>query len=359
VTDGAAAVAAGPEHDAERQARRRARRRRLTPYLLIAPAMLWLLLFYALPALEIIRTAFASGDIISGVQRPPGTWTLENFEAAFTDSLPFIGNSLRFGGVAALLSFLIGYPVAHTIAFRGGAFKPLLLFLVIAPFFTSFLIRVIAWRVVLGDDGPLLGVLRSLGLASEATVILNTPLAVLAGLTYQSLPFMILALYATLERLDLRLLEAARDLYSRRVGARGIGPGALLGLGVGLAVAWGVAASGSWLVALAALGAVGGAASGFFISTAFLHVTLPLSLPGIFAGSVITFIPAFGDYVNAEILGNPSTNMLGNVIVSRLLEQNDLPGAAAMSCILVALVAVAVFAYARILGTEDTTALEA
>ena len=203
--------------------------------------------------------------------------------------------------------FLIGFPVAYTIAFRGGRYKNLLLFLVIAPFFTSFLIRTISWQILLGDEGPLLGPLKhTFDVLPGSFSVLGTGVAQLFGLTYNFLPFMILPLYVALEKIDPRLIEAANDLYAGRFAA-------------------------------------------------FRRVTLPLALPGVFAGSLLTFIPAMGDYINAELLGNPQTRMIGNVIQNRLLIQNDYPVGSALSFILMAAIVVAVFIYARVLGTEQLT----
>jgi len=216
-------------------------------------------------------------------------------------------NSILYGGIATFLTLLIGFPVAYTIAFRGGRYKNLILFLVIAPFFTSFLIRTISWKILLGDEGPILGFAKhTLGILPGSFSILGTPIAQVAGITYNFLPFMILPLYVALEKIDPRLIEAAEDLYAGRAAA-------------------------------------------------FRRITLPLALPGVFAGSLLTFIPAMGDYINAELLGNPSTRMIGNVIQNRLLVQNDYPVGSALSFILMAGILVAVAVYARLLGTEQLT----
>jgi spermidine/putrescine transport system permease protein len=230
---------------------------------------------------------------------------------AYSEALNKFGkqflNSILYGGIATILTLLIGFPVAYTIAFRGGRFKNLILFLVIAPFFTSFLIRTISWKILLGDEGPILAPLKhTLGLLPGTFSILGTPVAQVAGITYNFLPFMILPLYVALEKIDVRLIEAAEDLYANH-------------------------------------------------SAAFRRVTLPLALPGVFAGSLLTFIPAMGDYINAELLGSPGTRMIGNVIQNRLLVQNDYPVGSALSFILMAGILVAVAVYARLLGTEQLT----
>ena len=270
-----------------------------------------------------------------------------------------------YGGIATLLCFLIGYPLAYGIAFRGGRYRTLLLFLVIAPFFTSFLIRTISWRILLGDQGPFLAFVRdTLGIVPNNFSVIATPLAVVSGLTYQFLPFMVLPLYVALEKIDRRLIEAARDLYAgpwRRGGAiagsvggrRSRGPAAgrsrvrvLRGDGIV-----------GFLAAVAAGAVVGALIGAFLISESFVRVVWPLSLPGVFAGSILVFIPAIGDFVNVELLGNPKTQMIGNVIQNRFLQQNDYPTAAALSFILMAGILIAIFFYARLLGTEELTAV--
>src|SRR3954467_13254611 len=295
----------------------RARFGRAVPYVLLAPGLLWLLIFYVIPAIQMFTYSVSTGTLETGFTM---TFSGDAYATAFGQFGKQFLNSLLFGGLATILTLAIGFPVAYTIAFRGGRYKNLILFLVIAPFFTSFLIRTISWKILLGDEGPLLAPLRhgfglidaNIPLLGHAGVIdgrfsiLNTPIAQLAGLTYNFLPFMILPLYVALEKIDVRLLEAAEDLYANRAAA-------------------------------------------------FRRVTLPLALPGVFAGSLLTFIPAMGDYINAELLGNPGTRMIGNVIQNRLLLQNDYPVGSALSFILMAGILVAVAVYARVLGTEQLT----
>ncbi|PYO16290.1 MAG: ABC transporter permease [Gemmatimonadetes bacterium] len=248
--------------------------------------------------------SLSSGSLDDGFKL---TWSIDAYQTAFGKFPKQMGNSLLYGGLATIFDFLIGFPVAYTVAFRGGRYKNLLLFLVIAPFFTSFLIRTISWKTLLGDEGPVLGFLKhALGVVPADFTVIGTPIAVVAGLTYNFLPFMILPLYVALEKIDPRLIEAANDLYANR-----------------------------W--------------------AAFRRVTFPLALPGVFAGSILTFIPALGDYVNATLLGNPQTQMIGNVIQGRFLVQNDYPVAAALSFILMAAILIAVTIYARLLGTEQLT----
>ncbi|MDQ3128836.1 MAG: ABC transporter permease [Chloroflexota bacterium] len=295
----------------------RARFGRAVPYLLLAPGLLWLVLFYVIPAVQMFTYSISTGSLETGFEMSLNgdayATAIDRFGKQFL-------NSILFGGAATLLTLAIGFPVAYTIAFRGGRYKNLILFLVIAPFFTSFLIRTISWKILLGDEGPLLAPLRHgfgfldndwLLIGHGAVIdgrfsLLNTPISQLAGLTYNFLPFMILPLYVALEKIDIRLIEAAEDLFANRAAA-------------------------------------------------FRRVTLPLALPGVFAGSLLTFIPAMGDYINAELLGNPGTRMIGNVIQNRLLVQNDYPVGSALSFMLMAGILVAVAIYARVLGTEQLT----
>ena len=295
----------------------RARFGRAVPYLLLAPGLLWLVIFYVIPAVQMFTYSVSTGTLETGFEM---SLTADAYGTAIKRFGPQFLNSLLFGGAATILTLAIGFPVAYTIAFRGGRYKNLILFLVIAPFFTSFLIRTISWKILLGDEGPLLAPLRhglgiidaNIPLLGHAGVIggqfsiLNTAVSQVAGLTYNFLPFMILPLYVALEKIDVRLIEAAEDLYANRAAA-------------------------------------------------FRRVTLPLALPGVFAGSLLTFIPAMGDYINAELLGNPSTRMIGNVIQNRLLLQNDYPVGSALSFMLMAGILVAVAVYARLLGTEQLT----
>jgi spermidine/putrescine transport system permease protein len=298
-------MTAGTETDRSRPPRGGGLRRRLVtagPYLLLAPGLLWLLVFFIWPSFQMLLMSLSSGTLDKGFRLDFSTAA---YVSALTKFPRQFGNSLLYGGAATVLDFLIGFPVAYTVAFRGGRFKNLLLFLVIAPFFTSFLIRTISWKTLL--DGPFLGFLRdTLHVVPADASVTGTPVAVIAGLTYNFLPFMILPLYVALEKIDFRLIEAANDLYASRWGA-------------------------------------------------FRHVTFPLALPGVFAGSILTFIPALGDYVNATLLGNQQTNMIGNVIVGRFLQLNDYPVAAALSFILMAAILVAVTIYAKFLGTEQLT----
>jgi spermidine/putrescine transport system permease protein len=273
------------------------------PYLLLAPGLIWLAIFYLLPVGWMLLISLSSGTLETGFVF---TGTPDAYVEGLTRFQQQFANSIIYGGLATLFTFLIGFPVAYTVAFRGGRFKNLLLFLVIAPFFTSFLIRTISWKILLGDNGPLLGLFKDLGFLAPDFRVLGEPIAVVAGLTYNFLPFMILPLYVALEKIDPRLIEAAQDLYANRFSA-------------------------------------------------LRNVTIPLALPGIFAGTLLTFIPALGDFINAELLGRPSTRMIGNVIQDRFILQGDYQVAAALSFVLMAAILIAVTVYARALGTEQLT----
>jgi spermidine/putrescine transport system permease protein len=330
----------------------RQRIRRLTPYLLLAPGILWLLVFYVYPSFQMFISSFWSGTLETGFTVSLSNWTtytdaIERYQDQFL-------RSLVYGAAATVICFLIAYPLAYTIAFRGGRYKNLLLFLVVAPFFTSFLLRTQSWKIILGDDGILFGPLKDLGFLPPEFRVLATPAAVIAGIAYNFLPFMTLPIYVSLEKIDVRLVEAAKDLYAGPWRRRGTVVGALTGSLVGLFLGFALSYP---LVVVAAMGAVLGAfVCTFMISESFLRIVLPLSLPGVFAGSLLTFIPAMGDFVNAELLsGNPAHRMIGNVIQSRFLENNDYPTAAALSFILMAAILLLVAIYARVLGTKELT----
>jgi spermidine/putrescine transport system permease protein len=279
------------------------RHRGLVPYLLLAPGLAWLALFFLVPMYYLGLTSLQAGDLFSGYAF---AWAWENYSDAFSTYRGHFLRSLQYAGLATIFAFLISYPLAYWIAFRGGRWKNLLLLLVIAPFFVTYLIRTLAWKTILADQGVVLDVLRTLQLVGDDGRLLATTTAVVAGITYNYLPFMALPLYVSLEQVDRRLIEAAEDLY----------------------------------------------ASG---TKAFLRVTLPLSLPGIFAGTLLTFIPAAGDFINAELLGTPRQQMIGNVIQSRFKEIADYPQAAALSFVLMAALLVAVLLYTRAVGSERAT----
>jgi spermidine/putrescine transport system permease protein len=324
--------------------------RTIAPYALLLPGLLWLAVFYVYPAIQMFLVSLWTGNIQDGFTQ---TWNWGVYPEALNEYWPWIGRSIVYGGLATLLAFALGFPLAYAIAFRGGAYKNLLLFLVIAPFFTSFLLRTISWKIILADDGLVLGPFKAVGILPEEFRLLATPAAVVAGITYNFLPFMTLPLYVALEKIDRRLLEAAEDLYAgpwRPQGTiAGTIIGGVLGVVVGVVMEYGP-------LPLGIPGAIIGALVGtYLVSQAFVRVTLPLAVPGIFAGSLLTFIPAVGDYINAELLGNPQSLMIGNVIQARYLRVTDYPTASALSFILMLAILIGVLVYTRLLGTEDLT----
>lgn len=279
------------------------RHRTLVPYLLLAPGLAFLVLFFLVPTYYLANTSLQSGSLDVGYAF---TWAWHNYSDGFSAYQEQFVRSLEYAAVATVAALLISYPLVYWIAFRGGRWKSLLLLLIIAPFFVTYLIRTLAWQTILSDDGFVVSALRTIGVFGDGDRLLATSTAVVAGITYNFLPFMALPLYASLEQIDGRLIEAAEDLYASRVQA-------------------------------------------------FLRVTLPLSLPGVFAGTMLTFIPAAGDFINAQLLGTPRQFMIGNVIQSKFLVITDYGQAAALSFVLMAAILVLVMAYTRALGTERLT----
>lgn len=278
--------------------------RRAVPYLLLVPGGLWLLIFYVIPVAQLAGVSLQEGSFESGYVL---TWRWANYTDALTNfSAQFI-RSFVYAGAATLAALLIAYPLAYAIAFRGGRYKNLLLVLVLMPFLTPFLLRTLAWKVILADSGAVVGFLQSLGVLADNGRLLATGWAVVAGITYNFLAFMTLPIYVSLEKIDPSLVEAAQDLYASP-------------------------------------------------TVAFRRVTLPLSLPGIVAGTLLTFIPATGDFVNAQLLGNPQQLMIGNVIDSRFLRVLDYPTAAALSFTLMLVILALIIPYVRAAGTEDLVA---
>ncbi len=279
-------------------------RRRSTPYLLLIPGLAWLAVFFLVPLFSLAQTSLM-------VAKQPGNpdagfalgFNSGNYSNAMQAYFEQYVRSFEFAAMATVFALVIAYPLAYFIAFRSGRFKNFLLVLVVAPFFASFLIRTYAWRTILADDGFVTQVINHLGLLPDHRII-ATPIAVVAGLTYNFLPFMTLPLYASLEKIDARLIEAAGDLYSKPF-------------------------------------------------TGFLKVTVPLSMPGVVAGTLLTFIPAAGDYINAQLLGGPTDRMIGNVIDSQFIQIRDYPTAAAMSFVLLVTILVVVTVYVRRAGTEE------
>jgi spermidine/putrescine transport system permease protein len=275
----------------------------LTPYLLLAPGLLWLGVFFVLPLGFLAYQSLQTGSIDFGYAFD---WAWGNYWDAIRDYHGHFIRSLEYAGLATVIALLVSYPLTYWIAFRGGRWKNLLLLLIIAPFFVTYLIRTLAWETILADQGPVVGVLRDIGILSDDGRLLATSTAVVAGLTYNFLPFMALPLYVALEQIDHHLIEAAQDLYASK-----------------------------W--------------------KAFVRVTFPLSLPGVVAGTLLTFIPAAGDFINAQLLGTSKQHMIGNVIQSKFLAVTDYPSAAALSFILMATILVAVLLYARAVGSEKLT----
>jgi spermidine/putrescine transport system permease protein len=279
------------------------RHQNATPYLLLAPGVLFLAVFFVVPLGFLAYQSLQSGNIDFGYAF---TWQWSNYSDALHNYRAQFIRSIEYAGIATLLALVISYPVAYWIAFRGGRWKNLLLLFIVAPFFVTYLIRTLAWETILSDNGFVVNTLQTLHVLGPSGRLLATSTAVVTGITYNFLPFMALPLYVSLEQIDGRLIEAAEDLYASKLQA-------------------------------------------------FLRVTFPLSLPGVVAGTLLTFIPAAGDFINAQLLGSTNNHMIGNVIQSKFLESTDYPAAAAMSFILMAGILVAVFLYARLVGTEQLT----
>jgi spermidine/putrescine transport system permease protein len=279
------------------------RHKGLTPYLLLLPGLVWLGLFFLVPLGFLGYQSLQSGTFETGFTFD---WAFSNYTDAVADYRDQFVRSFLYAGVATILALLISYPLVYWIAFRAGRWKNVFLLLIVAPLFVTYLVRTLAWLNILADEGPVVGFLRDIHVLGADGRLLATSVAVVAGITYNFLPFMALPLYVSLEQIDARLLEAAEDLYASK-------------------------------------------------RQAFLRVTLPLSAPGIVAGTLLTFIPAAGDFINAQLLGTPKQYMVGNVIQSKFLEVLDYPAAAALSFILMALILAALLVYAKAVGTERLT----
>jgi spermidine/putrescine transport system permease protein len=285
------------------------RGKKFVPYILLAPGLLWLGIFFVVPMIFLLSQSLQTGSLEEGYTL---TWNWATYSDAWSLYSEQFIRSFIYAGTATLLALLIGYPLAYCIAFKSGRWKSVLLVLVIAPFFTSFLLRTLAWQTILSSEGVVYRILNDLHVIwllqklqlINGDQLLNTPFAVIMGLTYNFLPFMVLPLFASLDRIDGRLLEAGADLYGR-----------------------------PW--------------------TAFRKVTWPLSLPGVVAGTLLTFIPAAGDYINSKLLGNPNTTMIGQVIDGQFLRVRDYPTAAALSFLLMATILVLVSVYVWRAGTEE------
>jgi spermidine/putrescine transport system permease protein len=275
-------------------------RSNLLPYALLAPGLLWLVIFFAVPLYYMAEISLKTGSLETGYSL---TWHFETYTDSISNYQDQLLRSFEYAALSTLIALVIAFPLAYVIAFRGGRYKNALLLLVILPFFITYLVRTLSWQTILDDSGWIVSFLQTIGLVSDDGRLLATSTAVIAGITYNYLPFMILPLYAALERTDPRMLEAGYDLYGRRRDVIG-------------------------------------------------RVVVPMAIPGIVAGVLLTFIPAFGDYVNAAILGSPNNAMIGNKIQSLYLVERDYPEAAALSFLMMAAVLVSVLVYIRVAGTE-------
>jgi spermidine/putrescine transport system permease protein len=278
------------------------RHRGLTPYLLLAPGVLWLGIFFVVPLVFLGYESLQSG-LFPDFQF---TWEFSNFSNGISDYHEQLIRSFLYAGIATVACLVLAYPLVYWIAFRSGPWRNLFLLVIVAPFFVTYLVRTLAWLNILADEGPVVRVLRDVHVLAPDGRLLATTFAVVSGITYNFFPFMALPLYVSLEQIDQRLIEAAQDLYASK-----------------------------W--------------------KAFLRITLPLSLPGVVAGTLLTFIPAAGDFINAQLLGSPKNHMIGNVIQSKFLELTDYPAAASMSFVLMAAILLMVAFYARAVGTEKLT----
>jgi spermidine/putrescine transport system permease protein len=278
------------------------RHKGVTPYLLLAPGMLWLGVFFLVPMGVLGYQSLQSG-LFPDFRF---TWEFANFSTAFSDYHTQLIRSFLYAGIATIACLVLAYPLVYWIAFRAGPWRNLFLLFIVAPFFVTYLVRTLAWLNILADEGPVVRILRDVHILGPDGRLLATTFAVISGITYNFFPFMALPLYVSLEQIDARLLEAAKDLYGSP-------------------------------------------------TQAFLRVTLPLSAPGIVAGTLLTFIPAAGDFINAYFLGTPKQSMIGNVIQAKFLESLDYPTAASLSFILMGTIMVMLLIYARIVGTEKLT----
>lgn len=284
-----------------------ARRTRAAPYLLVLPGWIWLAIFFVVPICGMLSVSLMTGNVIDGFTF---TGAVGNYAEALERYWAQILRSLLYGFLATVLCIAMGYPVAYWIAFRGGEHKATYLLLLLLPFFVAQVLRTISWKFLLADNGMVLGTLKGIGLLPDSAHVLSTSAAVVFGLAYNFLPFMVLPIYAVLERVDHRVVEAARDLFASRVQA-------------------------------------------------FVRVVLPLSLPGVFAGVLMVFVPTSADYVSASVLGGTGNTMIGNVIRSQYLVNNAYPMAAAITFVLMAILLLGIFGYARALGTEQVMEVQA
>jgi spermidine/putrescine transport system permease protein len=281
------------------------------PYLLAAPALICIYLFFLVPLATLLKISLSeSGE--RGSSRVDFAWNWDNYSKAFTDFGEHLVRALGYAAVTTIICILLAYPLAYFIAFKAGRWRNVLLGLVMVPFFTSFLLRTIAWQSLFADNGPVLGMAESLHLIGVLDAVgittdgklLNTATAVIGGLVYNFLPFALLPIYVSLEKIPLNLFDAASDLYAP-------------------------------------------------FSKTFRRVILPMSMPGVFAGTLLCFIPASGDFINQHLLGDVNKPVIGGVIQARFLQAGDYPAAAAISLVLMVIITVMVLIYARTLGTDD------
>ncbi len=256
-----------------------------------------------IPLVNQLNVSLMEGDAARGYG---GAWHVSTYWDALSDYHVQFLRSLAYAGTATVICLVLAFPFAYHLAFRARRSRGVLLALAVMPFFVSYVLRTVAWQQILADHGWVVETLRSIGLVADDGRVLATSAAVIAGITYNFLPFMLLPLYVSLQKIDRRLIEAATDLHASR-------------------------------------------------ATAFRTVTVPLALPGIFAGSLLCFIPACGDYVNAALLGTPKQYMIGNVIQSKFLNVLDYPTAAALSFILMTFILLAIALYTRLLGSRTLT----
>ena len=282
-------------------ARRPRRGKRLAPYFLGLPAGLWLVIFFLVPLVTMLSLSLQTCDPITLACTL--TWRWSRFSDVFSAHTSQFIRSFTYAGAATILDLIVAFPLVYWIAFRARR-KSVFLLMLLVPFFVSYVIRTILWQFILSDNGVVLGTLKTAHLMPERFHVLNTGFAVVAGLAYSYFPFAALPMYVALERIDAGLIEAAFDLYAHR-------------------------------------------------ATMLRRIVLPLALPGIFAAVLLTFVPASGDYVNATLLGGTGSTMIGNVIQNEFLVFSDYPSASALSAILMAIMLVGIFIYARVLGTRS------
>ncbi len=277
---------------------------------LLLPGVVYLAATYLAPLISLVVTSLKTPDLVNfDVGRYVYGFDVANYAHVFSTYGPIIARSFGYSALATIFALLISYPLAYFIGVslrKYPLWQALALILVIAPFFMSFLLRTLAWKSIFADEGPVVSFLQSLSILPPNAHLNGTPFMVIFGLTYNFIPFMALPIYTSLERLDLRYLEAGADLYANPV-------------------------------------------------TTFFKVTLPLSLPGVVSGTLLVFIPATGDYVNAspQFLGSTQTTMVGNVISDTYFNLLDYPSSAALSIILMVLILIPVAIYLTLTKTED------